>query len=649
MTLRLPKLLDDGCVLQAEHAVRIWGWADAGSGITVDFEGCGATVESDSVDGSWCVSLPPLHAGGPFVLHVESSSGECLERSCYVGEVFLCSGQSNMELPMAWVKADYLQEWNREPDPLLRQYKVIPDYDFAGPCQDHEHASWYGCSAETLGDFSALAYFFGRRIRELLNVPVGLLNVSLGGSPIESWMDADSLHDFPEALAELEPYLGESVARRKSADSVAARDSWYQALGYGGAADAHHEPIPLITWDCPESKNETSPDANWRNIELPGWYGDLGLADFRGEIELRKTVFLPDCVEDRPALLRLGTMNDADHTWVNGVLVGGRSNVYEPRDYELNAGILRAGANGIRIRLVVERPGGRVTPGKPMVLTMGDETFDLSGTWRCAVIQRAERDCPFEDFVRWKPTGLYNAMLAPCFPYAVRAALWYQGESNTGDYAMQYGSELQAMIDLWRNEWNQRDMPFLIVQLPNFAIDAIEDGGWPIIREQEWKVAETVGNVAAVVSLDAGESNDLHPHNKKLIADRLFDAAQTLVYGRNAKPQPHIVSANAGNGLLRMRCDWADAGAEANGTTQSQELRLNTLDGKTPGEISFFWSDSGTMAHAESWIDGDCVIARLPNRKPDEVRYAWCNDPQSGLLCDTNGTLLPPFRLRIED
>ncbi len=649
MVLRLPKLLDDGCVLQCGTDVRIWGWADAGARVTVDFEGCMASVEADLVDGSWSVSLRTLTAGGPFDLHVESSSGECLERGCYVGEVFLCSGQSNMELPMAWVKADYPQEWNREPDPLLRQYKVIPDYDFAGPRRDHERASWYGCGGETIGDFSALAYFFGRRIRECLNVPVGLLNVSLGGSPIESWMDAGALRAFPETLTELEPYLGDGEARRRSADSVAARDSWYQALGYGGAADAHHEPVPLIAWDCPENKNETPRDVEWRNVELPGWYGDLGFADFRGEVELRKTVFLPDCVEGRPALLRLGTMNDADHTWVNGVLVGGRSNVYEPRDYELRPGVLRAGANEIRIRLVVERPGGRVTPGKPMTLTIGDETFDVSGTWRCAVIQRAERDCPFEDFVRWKPTGLYNAMLAPCFPYAVRAALWYQGESNTGDRATQYGGELEAMIGLWRGKWQQPDMPFLIVQLPNFSIDAIEDGGWPLIREQEWMVAEKLDHVASVVTLDAGEGNDLHPHNKKLIADRLFDVALALVYGGNSKPQPYIVSANVESGLLCMRCDWLAADARGNEAVRSQELHVSTIDGRTPGEITFFWSDSGTAAPAEAWIDGDCVMARLPNRTPDEVRYAWCNDPQSGLLCDENGTLLPPFRLRVKD
>ena len=249
-------------------------------------------------------------------------------------------------------------------------------------------------------------------------------------------------------------------------------------------ADAHHEWLPLIAWGCPESKNIDR--ATWHAcIRLPGWYKDRGLAGFRGEITMRKTVFLPSSDAGKPALLRLGTMNDADHTWVNGVLVGGRSNVYEPRDYPVAAGVLRAGANEIRMRLVVERPGGRVTPGKRMTLTIGDDIFDLSGIWQYAVTAEADRDCPFEDFVRWKPTGLYNAMLAPCFPYAVRAVLWYQGESNTGDRAMRYGDELKAMIQLWRVKWHQPDMPFLIVQLPKFDIDAIEDGGWPLIREQE--------------------------------------------------------------------------------------------------------------------------------------------------------------------
>lgn len=288
MVLQLPKLLDDGCVLQAGATIHIWGAGDPGRGVLVRLDGKDRTTRVRD-DGSWSVPYGPIKAGGPYDLTVRYEDGtECISRQCYAGEVFLCSGQSNMELPMAWVRADYPLEWNREPDPLLRQYKAIPDCDFNGPRSDHDHAFWQGCDAETLGDFSALAYFFGRRIRQWLNVPVGLLNVSLGGSPIESWMDADALRAFPEALADLEPYLGDGVASKKSRDSVAERDRWYQALGYEAVADAHHEWLPLIAWDCPESKNIEPRDVAWHGIRLPGWYKDRGLAGFRGEITMRK-------------------------------------------------------------------------------------------------------------------------------------------------------------------------------------------------------------------------------------------------------------------------------------------------------------------------------------------------------------------------
>ena len=370
MTLRLPKLLDDGCVLQAGVDMHIWGTGDPGRIVLTRLADERHMVQVKD-DGTWNAPYGPIEAGGPYELTICYEDGaERISRQCYAGEVFLCSGQSNMELPMAWVRADYPQEWDRDPDPLLRQYKVIPDYDFKGPRDDHDRAFWQGCDADTLDDFSALAYFFGRRIRQWLGVPVGLLNISLGGSPIESWMDIDTLRAFPEALASLEPYLGDGVASKRSLDSVAERDRWYQALGYEAVADAHHEWLPLIAWDCPESKNIEPRDVAWHDIRLPGWYKDRGLAGFRGEITMRKTVFLPPSDAGKPALLRLGTMNDADHTWVNGVLVGGRSNVYEPRDYPVAAGVLRAGANEIRMRLVVERPGGRVTPGKRMTLTI---------------------------------------------------------------------------------------------------------------------------------------------------------------------------------------------------------------------------------------------------------------------------------------
>ena len=245
MTLRLPKLLDDGCVLQTGVDMHIWGTGDPGRIVLTRLADERHMVQVKD-DGTWNAPYGPIEAGGPYELTICYEDGaERISRQCYAGEVFLCSGQSNMELPMAWVRADYPQEWDRDPDPLLRQYKVIPDYDFKGPRDDHDRAFWQGCDADTLDDFSALAYFFGRRIRQWLGVPVGLLNISLGGSPIESWMDIDTLRAFPEALASLEPYLGDGVASKRSLDSVAERDRWYQALGYEAVADAHHEWLPL--------------------------------------------------------------------------------------------------------------------------------------------------------------------------------------------------------------------------------------------------------------------------------------------------------------------------------------------------------------------------------------------------------------------
>lgn len=234
-------------------------------------------------------------------------------------------------------------------------------------------------------------------------------------------------------------------------------------------------------------------------------------------------------------------------------------------------------------------------------------------------------------------------MLAPCFPYAVRAVLWYQGESNTGDRAMQYGDELKAMIQLWRVKWHQPDMPFLIVQLPKFGIDAIEDGGWPLIREQEWRVADELEHVAAVVTLDAGESNDLHPHDKKTIADRAFNVAMDFVYGQQAQPQPVVETAEADDGLLRMHCVWRNSMGEQ---MQSQNRHLMTLDGDVPREIDFLWHDCATSGGGlrHGWM---VAILWRAYRRACRTRCGMrgATARESGLICDGDGVLLPPFHL----
>lgn len=532
--LKLPKLLSDGCVLQRDMPVRIRGWASPNAMVTCDLCDRHETCVADA-DGVWSVVFDRLAAGGPFRMQVVADGGESLERTVYVGEVFVCSGQSNMELPMGWVLPDYPDEAARDADPLLRQYKVMPDYDLTGPKSDHAAAAWVPCDAEHMSGFSAVGYFFGRLIRTRFDVPVGVINVSLGGSPIESWMGRESLEPFPEELAALAPYLGEGVAERRSADSVAARDRWYRELGYAGAPDSHNA-LPLGGWPWLEDRDVepvAATDGDATAVTLPGRYADADarLTDFRGEIELTRIVRLPEDVDGKPGLLRLGTMNDADHTWINGHLVGGRSNLYEPRDYPVPAGVLRGGDNEIRIRLVCERPGGGLTEGKSMTLVVGDASFDLSGLWHCRIVTPQPDDCPFEDFVRWKPTGLYNAMLAPCLRYATRAVLWYQGESNTGPQGVRYADQLTAMIGLWRRGWNQERLPFLIVGLPE-APDGYDEDGWRVVREAQQRVAHDIPDVATVDTMGLGDPHDLHPTLKKPVADLLYQAALGLVYGR---------------------------------------------------------------------------------------------------------------------
>lgn len=626
--MRLPKIFNDGCVLQHGEPIRVWGITVPAAEVTVAVEQMASDGTVDIIraschadkDGRWQAVLDALMPGGPYQLNVEDDTGSVAHREVYAGEVFLCSGQSNMELPMQWVRPFYEREFHREPDPLLRQYKVVDRYDFEGPVFDHEEAHWAGCSNGTLGEFSAVAYFFGRMVRETYGVPVGLLNVSLGGSPIESWIDEDTLlSNFPQFKDDLAPYRGPGVAKQKSEASLEAVDQWLREM----------EQVRGVHTEHPRSQ-----------VTLPASIEDCGLPQFQGLLEFSRTVMLPPYCEGREAFIRLGAWADVSATFVNGVQVGTSPNRYEQCDYTIPAGVLKAGANEVSVQLICNDGHGRITDGKPMQLQIGDEIHALSGTWAMEVLASMDRPCPSEDFVRWKPIGLYNAMLAPCIGYGIKAVLWYQGESNTGPTAPIYDDLLKALIETWRADWHQPDLSFLVVQLPSLDIDVTDDGGWPLVREAQMRVAEQLTDVRTVVTLDAGEANDLHPHNKKLVAARLFEAARDIVFRDRLEPS------------LAAQVEWADDGSRDVLVTCVDEtgapVNCLTLDGNEPGEFSLVWLDAFTTASVAAHIDQGCIRIPVGPRKPDILRYAWSNNPHLGLIADERGTLLGPFAIAME-
>lgn len=655
--LTLSPLFGEGCVLQSGMPVKIWGTGCPGTTVEVAVAECHA-VAAVGEDGSWAATLGPLAPGGPYRMTVRpavlsesedsnlSESGDscdvnaiiapishesgdsdsmgttglavngAVEHDIYVGEVFICAGQSNMEYQMEFLRWRYPSEYTREPDPLLRHCKVPVRFDFHGPRRDFdEPVRWVGAAPDTLDEFTGVGYFFGRMIRQWLDVPVGLLNITLGGSPIESWMDEQTLAAWPKALSDLEPYRDDDVARTRSEQSIAAMNRWYEDLRTR-ETEAGQEDLGHGTLTLPAFLKDADPR----------------LTGFRGVIHLRRTVTLPAYAAGQEAALHLGAMVDSDETYVNGIKVGQSEHQYLSRDYTVPEGVLKAGRNEIDVRLVVEHGTGRVTPGKHMHLDMGDDSYNLDGTWTYAIGAHADTDCPGEDFVRWKPLGLYNGMTATCAGYAARAALWYQGESNTGDVADDYGRMLAAMIGCWREAWGQRRLPFLIVQLPVFSIDGVEDGGWALVRKHQWQTAKSIEDVAAVVTLDAGDWNDLHPWNKSMVADRLFAAAQRLVYGKDDAPRsPEPTSVRLADGRLVITFD--------DGTG---DCGLDTMDGADPGEFELVWED-GSKHPVPAGIEGNAVIIDVPWRRPMAVRYAWRNAPSRGLLCGSNGLPVPPF------
>ena len=509
MSVQLPLLLSDGMVLQRNAEVKLWGTAD--ELVTVTFLGRQYHTTPDK-DSNWEVVLRDLQPGGPHTLTIN----EITIRDVFVGDVWLCSGQSNMQIPMMRVRHMYPEEL-QNPNPNIRQFTVPQRFDFHTPKDCLEGGSWLGASPETIRGFSAIGYFFAKRLYERYQVPIGLLATGIGGTPIHAWMSRGALESFPELLREATRCADAAYVARVQTEDITRSEIFYKEID-------NTDPGLTEKWYSPDYD-----DSGWEERDLLApWAGT-------GSVWLRKTIEIPPELAGKPATLFLGTLIDWDTVYINGKAVGNTTYRYPPREYAVPS--LPEGHCVITMR-VISKDGGCFTPGKQYLLTTDAGSFTLRGAWRSHRGGQSTPPIP-ETFFHNKPTGLYNGMIAPLKRFAIKGAIWYQGESDDAN-PNRYAEKFTALVRGWRADWGY-EFPFLIVELPHW-----EGGpGWDLLRQEQW-LSLRVPKTAMAAAFDLGEHNDLHPQGKQVVGDRLARCAMRVAYGEQMPHSPfEIVGYNA--------------------------------------------------------------------------------------------------------
>lgn len=613
--IRLPRLISDGVVLQRNTELTLWGWASAGENVTLDFAGKKIQSVTDA-EGKWKMKLPSQNSGGPFALKF-TGSNEIIVNDVMFGDVWLCSGQSNMELTMEVVKEKYPQAIAQSENPNIRHFSIPHQYDFNARHDDVTAGKWVKASPQTVLSFSAVAYFFAVDVYKQHQAPVGLINASLGGSPVESWISEDALKPFPKAYAELQKFKDQKVIAEIESQDRKRSQQWYTQLN---ASDSG-----LL--QRPRWKEISAAVKSWESTKVPG--------DFptpqNGSIWFRKEVELPASFSNADVKLLLGRLIDQDSVFVNGKFAGTTGYQYPPRRYEVPAGIFSAGKNVITVRLISSSGIGGFADGKRYYVATDKDTVDLTGNWQ---YRRGAVMPPLQGptFVRWKPAGLFNKMISPLILHAIKGVIWYQGESNTGD-PNGYRELLPAMIADWRGQWGYQ-FPFLIIQLPNF-----KTGGpgldWAELREAQRETLSVPGT-GMVVAIDAGERHDIHPLNKQVIGSRLALLARKVAYGEKGitadSPAP-LKAVLKGNKIV---------------ITLNQEIDLKRA-GSNSITKHFQVSDDGVkLRPVNGRVGGRTITLTVEGGSPQFVYYAWIDDPGEVNLYNAVGLPLTPFRIPVQ-
>ncbi len=618
--LRLPHLISDGMVLQRDADVKIWGWAEPGAAVTVRF--AEQTSEaSANTSGQWQVVLHTGHAGGPYELVVESGADTITVKDVLLGDVWVCSGQSNMDMRMFSVRERYASEIASSANREIRQFSVPVKYDFISPLEDTDEAAWHSADPQTVLGFSAAAYFFAAKLYERYQVPIGLINASLGGAPAEAFMSEAALASFPHHLETARKAKDAAWVDGLLKDNEASLKQWREKvdredIGLGKGSVPFYDPA----YDA----------SGWSEIPVPCRWFEQGLGMLNGAVWFRKEIEVPPELAGQPAMLLFGNVVDEDTVYLNGTVVGSLPMQYIPRKYEIPAGLLKAGKNTFVVRVVNFSGLGGFYKGKPYRLCVGGQSIDLAGQWQYR-IGAASEPLPEPAYVMWFPTGLSNGMIAPVTGYAIKGALWYQGETNCRK-PQEYEALLRALISDWRARWGQGDFPFLVVQLPNYEeMFQPASGNWARLRDEQRR-ALAVPNTAMAVTIDIGEWNDVHPTNKKDVGERLALAAMRAAYGETGVVSSGPLYQSARREGSRIVISFTETGSG-----------LVAKGSGTPGCFEVAGPD-GRFVLAEARIEGNCVAVWSDSvDEPVNARYAWADNPDSAYLYNREGLPASPF------
>lgn len=617
--VRLPRLLSSGMVLQRETNVRIWGWGAPGERVTIRFiwEKYTAVTGPDS---AWEVMLPPMKAGGPFSMEIDGYNHIVLD-DIMIGDVWVCSGQSNMQLPMARVEWKYPDVIAKSANPHIRQLLVPNEYNFGSPAGDIGWTTWESANPSTVLRFTAAGYFFAKTLYDRYHVPIGLIDASVGGTPIEAWMSRDALAKFPAILA-----AGEKFSSKEYRDSIMAHDdsssaSWQERV-WSGDRGLNGD----TAWYVPGYD-----DSGWRTITLPGYWADGELGKVNGVVWFRKDFNVPARLAGKPARLIMGRIVDADYQYVNGVFVGSVAYQYPPRRYDIAPGILKSGRNTIAVRVINSNGLGGFVKDKEYALLIGKDLIDMTGQWRYKLGVAAKPMAPGTTII-YQPIGCFNAMIAPLLKCTIRGVVWYQGESNASR-PEGYGQKFSSMIADWRAKWGIGDFPFIYVQLPNYgeSVDHPVESRTAELREAQ-SSALRLPMTGMAVTIDIGEWNDIHPLNKKDVGARLALAAMKVAYGNDRIVFSGPVCDSVTIEGSSMVASFSNIGSGL--VARGGNLKCFEIAGK---DGRYFIADAKIVRN-------NVVIWSRNVPEPVSVRYAWSDNPAGANLYNNEGLPASPFR-----